>query len=168
MAAKRLFGFNGTAGDEPRSSTGLMSLRGFGLSPATALPILAELAIFKLQGVSLLSSSRSGKRRFWACSFEVLMFVDHGRLVDLAVCVAIDDLGARVDQAGKLVNVLQITGFDQRGDDAPVLGATVGASKQHVFRLGVIGWIERSTALLSSSIRPSSITCVRPFQRESA
>jgi len=97
-----------------------------------------------------------------------LMFVDHGRLVDLAVCVAIDDLGARVDQAGKLVNVLQITGFDQRGDDAPVLGATVGASKQHVFRLGVIGWIERSTALLSSSIRPSSITCVRPFQRESA
>lgn len=36
------------------------------------------------------------------------------------------------------------------------------------FRLSVIGRIERSTALLSSSIRPSSIKYVRPFQRERA
>lgn len=36
------------------------------------------------------------------------------------------------------------------------------------FRLSVIGRIERSTALLSSSIRPSSMKRVRPTQRESA
>jgi len=50
--------------------------------------------------------------------------------------VAIDDPGARVDQVGKLLNVIQLTGFDQRGDDAPGLGATVGAAEQHVFPIG--------------------------------
>src|ERR1700720_4766540 len=50
MRPKRLFGFDGTAGEDPRSPTGLASLRSHGLPPATAVPIIAQAAMFKLQG----------------------------------------------------------------------------------------------------------------------
>src|SRR5580704_16287683 len=50
MRPKRLFGFDGTAGKDPSSSTGLMSLGAFGLSPATAPGTLTRAAIRKLQG----------------------------------------------------------------------------------------------------------------------
>ena len=49
MRPKRLFGFDGTAGKDPSSSTGLMSLGAFGLSPATAPGTLTRAAIRKLQ-----------------------------------------------------------------------------------------------------------------------
>src|SRR5208282_691814 len=47
---KRLFGFDGTAGENPRSPTGLASLGGFGLSPATAPVTLTRAVIRELQG----------------------------------------------------------------------------------------------------------------------
>ena len=47
---KRLFGFDGTAGEDPCSPTGLMSLRAIGLSPATAGAILDHPTAIKLQG----------------------------------------------------------------------------------------------------------------------
>src|SRR5208282_1388674 len=49
---KRLFGFDGTAGENPRSPTGLASLGGFGLSPATAPVTLTRAVIRELQGGS--------------------------------------------------------------------------------------------------------------------
>ena len=46
---KRLFGFDGTAGDDPRCPTGLVSLGVCGLSPATAAGMPAAVRS-KLQG----------------------------------------------------------------------------------------------------------------------
>src|SRR5208337_2737077 len=48
LRPKRLFGFDGTADEDPRFSTGLLSLRGLGPSSATAL--LSPAVLFKLQG----------------------------------------------------------------------------------------------------------------------
>jgi transposase len=50
MRPKRLFGFDGTADEDPRPSTGLMSLRGLGPSSATATALLSPAVLIKLQG----------------------------------------------------------------------------------------------------------------------
>jgi len=47
----RLFGFDGTTDEDPRSPTGFKTLRGTGLSSATAPVILTDEVDFKLQGV---------------------------------------------------------------------------------------------------------------------
>jgi hypothetical protein len=49
------------------------------------------------------------------------------QLIDVAVWMAVDDAGERVGQVSKRIDVIQLTGFDQGGDDGPVLGAAVGA-----------------------------------------
>ena len=47
---RRLFGFDGTAGEAARSPTGSDTLRAFGLSPATAPEIIPDAGDPKLQG----------------------------------------------------------------------------------------------------------------------
>ena len=47
--------------------------------------------------------------------------------------MAVDDPGEDVGQVGERVDVVQLTGFDQGGDDGPMLGAAVGACEQRVF-----------------------------------
>src|SRR6202041_2814729 len=60
---KRLFGFDGTTGEDPNSPTGLASLGGIGLSPATAQAILPESATTELQGGATKRSSHKLKSR---------------------------------------------------------------------------------------------------------
>jgi hypothetical protein len=81
--------------------------------------------------------------------------------------VAVDDPDEGIGQIGKRIDVIQLTGFDQRGDDGPVLGAAVGACEQRILPVERNRRIERSTALLSSSMQPSSMKRVNPSQRES-
>lgn len=44
-----------------------------------------------------------------------------------------DDPGEGVGQVSERIDVVQLTGLDQRGDDGPVLGAAVGACEQRIF-----------------------------------
>jgi len=81
--------------------------------------------------------------------------------------MAVDDPDEGIGQIGKRIDVIQLTGFDQRGDDGPVLGAAVGACEQRILTVERNRRIERSTALLSSSMQPSSMKRVNPSQRES-
>ncbi|MHC2440300.1 hypothetical protein ACVMB0_007675 [Bradyrhizobium sp. USDA 4451] len=46
--------------------------------------------------------------------------------------MAVDDPDEGIGQIGKRIDVIQLTGFDQGGDDGPVLGAAVGACKQRI------------------------------------
>jgi len=50
MRPRRLFGFDGTADEEPSSPTGFMAQRCVGLSSATASAIIVDSANDKLQG----------------------------------------------------------------------------------------------------------------------
>lgn len=47
--------------------------------------------------------------------------------------MAVDDPGERVGQAGKRIDVVQLTGFNQGSDDGPVLGTAVGTCEQRIF-----------------------------------
>ena len=47
------------------------------------------------------------------------------QVVDLAVGMVIDDLGDDVGEVGRWIDGVELTGFDQRGDDSPVLAAAV-------------------------------------------
>ena len=47
--------------------------------------------------------------------------------------MAVDDPGEGIGQIGKRIDIVQLTGFDQGGDDSPVLGTTVGACEQRIF-----------------------------------
>src|SRR5271166_7089059 len=58
LRPKRLFGFDGTADEDPRFSTGLLSLRGLGPSSATATALLSPAVLIKLQGVFVRFLSR--------------------------------------------------------------------------------------------------------------
>ncbi len=72
------------------------------------------------------------------------MFSGHGResrrwdigprqkIVDLAVWVAVDDPGEHVGEVSERFDVVQLAGFDQRSDDGPMLGSTVGACEECV------------------------------------
>jgi hypothetical protein len=41
------------------------------------------------------------------------------QLIDVTIRMAIDDPGERVGQVGERIDVIQLTGFNQRGDDGP-------------------------------------------------
>jgi hypothetical protein len=58
MRPKRLFGFDGTTGEDPRSPTGLVSLGRFGLAPATAPVTLTCEVIRELQGSPAIIASK--------------------------------------------------------------------------------------------------------------
>jgi hypothetical protein len=50
--------------------------------------------------------------------------------VDLAVGVAVDDPGEDVGEVAERFDSVEFAGFDQRGDDGPVLGAAVRSGKE--------------------------------------
>jgi hypothetical protein len=54
-------------------------------------------------------------------------------LIDLAVGMAVDDPGEDVIEIGERIDVVQLAGFDQGGNDGPMLGAAVRAREQGVF-----------------------------------
>ena len=47
--------------------------------------------------------------------------------------MAVDDPGEDVDQVGERIDIVQLTGFDQRRDDGPMFGAAIGACEQRIF-----------------------------------
>lgn len=63
-------------------------------------------------------------------------------IIDLAVWVAVDDLGEHVGQVAERLDAVQLAGLDQRSGDGPVLGAAVRAREEGVLavegNLGVI------------------------------
>src|SRR4029434_7750125 len=88
-----------------------------------------------------------------------------------AVGVSVDDPRDDVGQVALRIDTVEMAGFDQRGDDSPVLGATAPPSepaKRAFWRPSAIGRIERSTTLESISMRPLSMKLVSPFHRESS
>ena len=86
----------------------------------------------------------------------------------MAVGMTGDDPGEHVGQDTPGIDVVELAGGNERGDDRPVLAAAVGAGEQAFFLPRVIGRMVRSTTLLSSSTRPSSRKRQRPSQRDSA
>ena len=58
-------------------------------------------------------------------------------MVDLAVRMAVDDPDEDVGQVRERIDVVQITGFDQGGDDGPMFGTAVRSCEQRaLFRIG--------------------------------
>ena len=78
------------------------------------------------------------------------------KLVQPQVAVAGSEPGERVGKPGLRIHPVKIAGLDQAGDDGPVIAAVVRAIEQAFSRLRASGLINRSTILLSISIRSSS------------
>ncbi len=80
MRPKRLFGFDGTAGEDPRSPTGLVSLGVVGLSPATAPVTLTREVIRELQGSVMTGNKRKSKKFIHEGKYaaEVPVRIDRG------------------------------------------------------------------------------------------
>lgn len=55
----------------------------------------------------------------------VLLMCPRQEIIDLAVGVVIDDACEGMDQISKRVDAVELAGFDERGDDGPVLCTTV-------------------------------------------
>jgi hypothetical protein len=49
--------------------------------------------------------------------------------------VAVDDPRQHVGQVTERLDIVQLAGFDQRSDDGPVLGATVGAGEEGILAI---------------------------------
>jgi hypothetical protein len=54
------------------------------------------------------------------------------QVIDLAIGMTVDDLGDDVGEVGQRFDTAELAGFDQRGDDGPMLAAAVGASEECV------------------------------------
>ena len=46
--------------------------------------------------------------------------------------MAVDDLGEHVGELGVRIDVVELAGLDQRGDDGPMLGAAIGAGEERI------------------------------------
>jgi len=75
--------------------------------------------------------------------------------------MAADDAGDDIGDVGLGVDLIELGGLDQRGEDGPVVGAA-----RAFLRVSARNRMARSTALLSISIRPSARTRVGPAQRD--
>ena len=76
----------------------------------------------------------------------------------------VGDPGKHVGKPGLWVDVVELSRHDQGRHGGSTLGTTIGAGEQP----GFAGRMDRSTVLLSSSMRPSSMKRVRPSQRDKA
>jgi hypothetical protein len=73
------------------------------------------------------------------------MFSGHGfdgggvgpgqEIVDLAIGVAVDDFGYNVGEIHEVIDAVELACLDQRGDNSPMLAATVGAREQGVLTI---------------------------------
>src|SRR3546814_6737662 len=68
-------------------------------------------------------------------------------------------------QAGMRIDAAQLTVFDERGMTAQLSPPSSEPAKSAFFRFKAKGRIDRSTVLVSSSMRPSSMKRMRPAQR---
>jgi hypothetical protein len=57
------------------------------------------------------------------------------QVVDLTIEMAVDDPGDDVGEIGLRLDSAELAGFDERGDDGPVLAAAVGAGEQRVLAI---------------------------------
>ena len=57
------------------------------------------------------------------------------QIVDLAVEMAVDDLGEHVGEIGVRIDAVELAGLDQRGDDRPVFPAAVGAGEERILAI---------------------------------
>jgi hypothetical protein len=85
------------------------------------------------------------------------------QIVDPAVRVAVDDLGEDVGEIAERLDAVELAGLDQRGDDGPVLGATVGAGEQCIFpverdRSAILPMSGRKLKFVTAGTRSSSIS----------
>src|SRR5215510_2280543 len=55
------------------------------------------------------------------------------QLVDTILRMAGDDLGEDVAQVGLRISAVHLAGFDERGDDRPMLAAAIGAGEEMIF-----------------------------------
>ena len=55
--------------------------------------------------------------------------------VDVAVGMAVDDPGDDVGEVGLRIDGVEFAGFDQRGDDRPVLATAVGAGEERILTI---------------------------------
>jgi hypothetical protein len=53
-------------------------------------------------------------------------------IVDLAIEMAVDDLGERAGEIGLRIDAAELAGLDERGDDRPVFSAAVGTGEERV------------------------------------
>ncbi len=56
-------------------------------------------------------------------------------IVDLVVGVAVDDPGENIGEVAERFDSIEFAGFDQRGDDCPVLGAAVRSGEECVLAI---------------------------------
>jgi hypothetical protein len=56
-------------------------------------------------------------------------------IVDLAIEMAVDDLGERVGEIDVRIDAVELAGFNQRGDDRPVFSAAVMYTLIHTAKL---------------------------------
>jgi hypothetical protein len=57
------------------------------------------------------------------------------QLVDVAVRMTVDDPGQDVGEIGKRIDVFELAGLGQGGDDRPVFGSAVGPGKERVLAI---------------------------------
>ena len=85
-----------------------------------------------------------------------IVVVPWHQLIDAVLRPVVDELGECVGQPGMRFHVVEFAGLDERGDDGPVGTAFVGAGEERILRFRAIGRIDRSTVLVSISMRPST------------
>jgi hypothetical protein len=90
------------------------------------------------------------------------------QLIDIAVGVTIDDRCKNVGQIRERVDVVQLACSIRDATVAQCSAPPSDPANNAFFRLSATGRMERSTVLLSSSMRPSSMKRVRPSQRDRA
>lgn len=74
------------------------------------------------------------------------------------------DAGKDFGEVGVGIDASQLARFDEAGDGSPVFSAEIVACEQAFLRWKAMGRIERSTGLLSRSIRPPPRKRISPAQ----
>ena len=85
-------------------------------------------------------------------------------LVEAIVRPEIDEADENIGKIGLGLDVIQFAGLYQRRDDGPIFSTIIVTGERAFLRVRACGRIERSTMLVSSSMRPSSRKRVRPSQ----
>lgn len=58
------------------------------------------------------------------------------QFVDLALRMAVDDAGDDIGEIGlRVVDGVELAGFDERGDDGPMLAAAIGAGEERILAI---------------------------------
>jgi hypothetical protein len=80
------------------------------------------------------------------------------QVVDAAHRMAVDEAGENIGEIGLRIDLVELTGLDQRGDNAPVLAAAVGPGEERILAIER----NRSVILPISGRRSRSIIAGTP------